>query len=121
MPGPGLEKESFGYYEGSGDRMARAVSPMLTKRGLVSRPGVEPFLVQMNAEMLIDAARSGRGKLDPGKRQLAAKVLDVDGDVASAQVFTSGFNDYLHLARQKGTWRVVNVLGYPPARPASGR
>jgi hypothetical protein len=109
-----------GYYEGSGDRMARAVSPALTKRGLVSRPGVEPFLVQMNAEMLIDAARGGRGKLDPDKRNLAPKVLDIDGDIASAQVFTSGFNDYLHLVKRNGEWRLVNVLWHPPVRDASG-
>lgn len=107
-----------GYYTGSGDRMARAVSPMLTKRGLVSRPGVEPFLVQMNAEMLVDAARSGRGKIDPEKRNLAPKVLDVEGDVASAQVFTSGFNDYLHLVKRNGEWRLVNVLWHPPATDA---
>jgi len=108
-----------GYYSGSGERMARAVSPMLTKRGLVSRPGVDPFLVQMNAEMLIDAARGGRGKLDPEKRNLAPKVLDVDADVASAQVFTSGFNDYLHLVKRDGEWRLVNVLWHPPVKDAT--
>ena len=109
-----------GYYSGSGDRMARAVSPMLTKRGLVSRPGVDPFLVQMNAEMLIDAARGGRGKIEPDKRHLAPKVLDISGDMASAQVFTSGFNDYLHLVKRDGEWRLVNVLWHPPAGDASG-
>lgn len=109
-----------GYYTGSGERMARAVSPMLTKRGLVSRNGSDPFLVQMNAEMLIEAARSGRGKIDPDKRNLAPKVLDVTGDVASAQVFTSGFNDYLHLVKRDGEWRLVNVLWHMPAKDAAG-
>lgn len=109
-----------GYYSGSGERMARAVSPALTKRGLVSRPGVDPFLVQMNAEMLIDAARSGRGKIEPEKRNLAPKVLDVSGEIASAQVFTSGFNDYLHLVKRDGEWRLLNVLWHPPATDASG-
>jgi len=108
-----------GYYEGSGDRMARAVSPMLTKRGLVGRPGVDPYLVQMNSEMLVEAARSGRGKLEPAKRHLAPKVLDIEGDVASAQVFTSGFNDYLHLVKRNGEWRLVSVLWHMPATDAS--
>lgn len=109
-----------GYYSGSGERMARAVSPMLTKRGLVGRPGVDPFLVQMNAEMLVEAARSGRGKLEPDKRRVAPKVLDVEGDIASAQVFTSGFNDYLHLVKRDGEWRLVSVLWHPPVTDASG-
>jgi len=108
-----------GYYEGSAERMTRAVSPMLTKRGLVSRPSVAPFLVQMNAEMLIEAARGGRGKLDPEKRNLAVKVLDIDGDIASAQVFTSKFNDYLHLVKRDGEWRLVSVLWHPPVEDAS--
>jgi hypothetical protein len=108
-----------GYYEGSGERMARAVSPMLTKRGLRSRPGVDSFLVQMNAEMLIEAARGGRGKLDPEKRNLAVKVLAVDGDVASAQVFTSQFNDYLHLVKRDGEWRLVSVLWHAPVKDAA--
>lgn len=110
-----------GYYSGSGERMARAVSPMLTKRGLISRPGVEPFLVQMNAEMLVDAARSGRGTVEPDKRNLAPKVLDVAGDIASAQVFSSGFNDYLHLVKRDGEWRLVNVLWHMPVKDATGR
>jgi len=109
-----------GYYEGAAGRMARAVSPMLTKRGLVARPGVDPFLVQMNSEMLIDATRSGRGKLDPDKRHLAPKVLDVDGDIASAQIFTSGFNDYLQLVKRDGEWRLLSVLWHPPAKDAAG-
>jgi len=108
-----------GYYEGSGERMARAVSPMLTKRGLRSRPGGDPFLVQMNSEMLVEAARSGRGKLEPEKRSLAVKVLAIDGDVASAQVFTSQFNDYLHLVKRDGEWRLVSVLWHPPVKDAS--
>ncbi len=109
-----------GYYSGSGERMARAVSPTLTKRGLVSRPGVDPFLVQMNAEMLVDAARSGRGQIEPEKRNLAPKVLDVDGDIASAQIFTSGFNDYLHLVKRDGEWRLVNVLWHVPVTDVTG-
>ncbi len=109
-----------GFYEGADDRMARAVSPMLTKRGLVARPGADPFLVQMNSEMLVDATRSGRGKLEPEKRNLAVTVLDVEGDIASAQVFTSEFNDYLHLVKRNGEWRLVNVLWHPPVANPSG-
>ncbi len=109
-----------GFYEGAADRMTRAVSPMLTKRGLVARPGVDPILIQMNSEMLIDLTRSGRGKLAPEKRNLAVKVLDVQGDIASAQVFTTGFNDYLHLVKRDGEWRLVSVLWHPPVKDAPG-
>ena len=32
-----------GYYGGEPQRMARALSPYLSKRGLMTRPGVPPF------------------------------------------------------------------------------
>jgi hypothetical protein len=106
-----------GYYEGSGERMQRAVHPLLFKRGLVTvSPQGEPFLVFMNSEMLIDAARGGRGKIDPDKRNISFEVLDLNQNTATARIFTVQFNDYLHLAKIDGQWRIVNVLWQPPAQ-----
>jgi hypothetical protein len=105
-----------GYYEGNAERMGRALHPLLMKRGLIpsSQPGGS-FLVQMNSEMLVEATRSGRGKLAPEERKIAVEVLDVLENSASAKVFTARFNDYLHLAKVNGQWRLVNVLWRPPA------
>ena len=104
-----------GYYEGSGERMERAVHPLLFKRGLVrvNEQG-EPFLVFMNSEVLIEAARSGRGKVDPDKRNISVSVLDLNENTASAKVFTVQFNDFLHLAKVNGRWKIVNVLWRSP-------
>ena len=109
-----------GYYEGSGERMERAVHPLLFKRGLVvTAPGAPPFLVFMNSQMLIEAARSGRGKVDPDKRNISFAVLDLNENTATAKIFTVGFNDYLHLAKSDGQWKIVNVLWCPPAQQPS--
>jgi len=108
-----------GYYDGAADRMTRAVSPLLTKRGLMNRPPVAPYLVQMNAEMLIEATRRGGGKTPPEKRGIATEVLAVDAEMASARVFSTGFNDYLHLIKRDGEWRLVNVLWHPPVSATS--
>ncbi len=104
-----------GYYEGNAERMERAVHPLLCKRGLVrlNEQG-EPFLVFMNSEMLIEAARSGRGKLDPEMRNITVTVLDLNENTASAKVFTAQFNDFLHLAKVNGAWKIVNVLWRTP-------
>lgn len=109
-----------GFYEGAADRMTRAVSLLLTKRGLLNRPPVAPYLVQMNAEMLIEATRRGSGKTPPEKRGITTEVLAVDGEVASARVFSTGFNDYLHLMKRDGEWRLVSVLWHPPVPAPSG-
>jgi hypothetical protein len=71
-----------GYYGGEPMRMTRAVSPFVSKRGLTVRQGIPPFLVQMNADMLIDAANGV--KLAAPDRHIAIEVLDVTGEIASA-------------------------------------
>jgi hypothetical protein len=106
-----------GYYEGSAERMERAIHPLLCKRGLVkANDQGDPFLVFMNSEVLIEAARSGRGKVDPDKRNISVTVLDLNENTASAKVFTVQFNDFLHLAKVNGQWRIVNVLWRPPVQ-----
>jgi hypothetical protein len=105
-----------GYYSGEPQRMARAVSPYLSKRGLMTRPGVPPFLMQMNADTLIDA--SNGVKLAPAERHITTEVLHVNHEVASARVFTAQFNDYLHLVKRNGAWQILNVLWRPPSPSA---
>jgi hypothetical protein len=110
-----------GYYEGSGERMERAVHPLLFKRGLMKMSDQgEPFLVFMNSEVLIEAARSGRGKVDPDKRNISVEVFDLNENTASAKVFTVQFNDFLHLAKVNGQWKIVNVLWRPPQPVSAG-
>ena len=106
-----------GYYEGSAERMERAVHPLLFKRGIVkSNEQGDPFLVFMNSEVLIEAARSGRGKVDPDKRNISVMVFDLNEYTASARVFTVQFNDFLHLAKVNGQWKIVNVLWRAPVQ-----
>jgi hypothetical protein len=106
-----------GYYEGSAERMAKAVHPLLSKRALMpAQEGGPSKLSTMNSEMLIEIARAGRGKLPPEQRGVKAEVLDISGNLATARVFTVQFNDYLHLMRTENGWRILNVLWRPPAK-----
>lgn len=107
-----------GFYEGSAERMARALHPALLKRGLLP-PGVENrFLQLMNAEMLIDLTDSARGR-PAGDRHLDFALFDLGDGVASARIFTDQWNDYLLLAKQDGRWRIVSVLWQVPASAGS--
>lgn len=104
-----------GYYDHAPDRMQRAISPLLTKRALMLPPGGAPaFLLQMNAEMLVEATRGTAPRPAAADRHLVAEVLDVAGDIASARVFSVQFNDYVHLAKREGRWQLVSVLWHPP-------
>ena len=104
-----------GFYEGNADRMERAVDPLLIKRGLfISRLTGSCYLNEINSEMLIEITRTGRGKLDPAQRNIRCEVLDKSDYAASAKIFTARFNDYLHLVKENGRWRLVNVLWTNP-------
>lgn len=108
-----------GYYDHSPERMERAISPLLTKRALMARPGVPAFLVQMNAEMLVEATKGNAPRPPAAERTMVVEVLDVSGDIASARVFSVLFDDYIHLVKRDGGWKLVNVLWHAPP-PAPG-
>jgi hypothetical protein len=78
----------------------------------MTRPGVPPFLVQMNADTLIDA--SNGMKLAPAERQITTEVLHMSGEAASARAYTAQYNDYLNLVKRNGQWQILNVLWRPP-------
>lgn len=103
-----------GYYDHVPERMTRAISPVLTKRALMARPGLPSFLIQMNSEMLIEATRGTAPRPNATERKLAVEVLDVSGNIASARVFSVQFNDYVHLIKRDGRWTLLNVLWHPP-------
>ena len=91
-----------GFLGGSPERMSKAVSPYLSKRQLVVRPGGVSFMSQMNADTLIDGSHGV--KLPPESRRITTAVVYVEGDIASASVFSSQFNDYVHLIKRAGAW-----------------
>jgi hypothetical protein len=107
-----------GYYGHEPNRMERAVSPLLSKRGLNLRPGMT--ILQQNAEMLIDACRGNAPRPGPDERKMTAEALDVQSEVASGRVFSVQFNDYIHLVKRGGRWQLLSVLWHqPPTTPTA--
>ncbi len=107
-----------GWYTADAARMERALHPELAKRIVRVGPGGEPLLDQMGATRLVAAVRGGGGKSTPeAERQQDVVVLDVFGNAATAKATMSGWVDYMHLAKWKGRWVIVNVLWElkPPA------
>ena len=108
-----------GFFEGAAERMERGVHPSIIKRGVMSAPGSGSVLMPMNAETLVELTRMGGAKKVPvDQRNLSFELLDIQGDVASARIFTSRFNDFLHLVKQGDRWRIAHVLWQPPSAGA---
>jgi hypothetical protein len=101
-----------GWYEGSAERMERALHPDLAKRIVMTNPGnSRSRLDQMSALTLVQAVRNGGGRDTPAEqRQHDVRILDIFGNTASVRTEMDGWVDYMHMARWNGGWRIVNVL-----------
>lgn len=108
-----------GYYTADGARMERALHPDLAKRIVVKDDKGHYKLGQMSAMTLVLATRDGGGKDIPrAEQQKDVTVLDIYENAASAKIVASSWIDYLHLAKWKGQWKIVNVLWELKPAPA---
>ncbi len=99
-----------GWYEGSAERMTRALHPDLAKR-IVRSDQAGSKLSHMTAAQLIEGTQRGGGTRTPKEQQQKdVVILDIFGNTASVRATMSGWVDYMHLARWNGEWRIVNVL-----------
>lgn len=99
-----------GWYEGSAEKMERALHPDLAKRITITREG-RSRLEQMSAMTLVQSTRAGGGSKTPKERQQKdVMVFDIFGNAASARLTMDGWIDYMHLAKVNGQWKIVNVL-----------
>lgn len=106
-----------GWATGNVERIQNSVSPELSKRR-VAAAGEFVYVQDMSRSLLcMSALGNAKGvrmpDLTPGKELTPeVKILDIDGNNASAKASNSkyGFFDYLHLSKAGGKWMIVNVL-----------
>lgn len=109
-----------GWYEGSPERMERALHPDLAKRIVNTNAQGRSSLGQMSAMSLVQGVKRGGGKDTPKeKQQKDVTILDVFGNAASVKVVASDWIDYLHIAKSNGRWVIVNVLWELKPKPAT--
>jgi hypothetical protein len=110
-----------GWYEGNGDRMARALHPELVKRIVVRDTTTGKSMVQgMGASVLVNSTRHGYGKETPKERQQKeVKILDIFGNAACAKAEMADWVDYMQLGKVDGRWVIVNVLWERKAQVAA--
>ncbi len=96
-----------GWYEGSADRMDRALSPHLAKRRIVS----EEEIWDIDKKWMVEAAGNGKGRIeDPEKGRKEIIILDRTDSMASLKIVSENFIDYLHMAKPGKRWEIVNAL-----------
>lgn len=100
-----------GWYTGDAVRMEQAVHSELAKRIVQTDERGRSRLGQQSALTLIMNTRTGDGRETPPSQQIKdIRILDIFGSSASVRAEMSGWVDYMHLAKWRGQWKIVNVL-----------
>ena len=100
-----------GWYTGDAARMERALHPELAKRIVQTDTLGNYRLGQQSAMTLVQGTRNGYGKSTPlADRHDYVRILDIYRNAASVRIDASEWIDYLHVAKWRGRWVIVNVL-----------
>lgn len=100
-----------GWWEGSAERMERAVHPDLAKRIINTDARGRNVLGHQSAMTLVQNTRRGGGRETPAaERRSDVRILDIFGNAATVRVDAGAWLDYLHIAKWNGRWVIVNVL-----------
>ena len=96
-----------GWYQGDAARMKRALYDPLVKRRIT--PEGEAWVV--DKAWMVNATEEGRGKLaQPEQGQKEVTLLDMTDRMASVKIVSEKFIDYVHLVKDAGAWKIINVL-----------
>ncbi|MBS4537487.1 nuclear transport factor 2 family protein [Clostridium sp. D2Q-11] len=94
-----------GWYEGDESRMEEALHPEMIKRRFENGE-----LTELDTSRMVDSTKRGGGVNAPKENfEIEVEVLDKSENIASV-VTRSEYIDYLHLAKVKDKWVIVNVL-----------
>ena len=100
-----------GWYEGNAERMERALHPELAKRGVfVDKKTGKMAMRSVGAADMVKYTKAGAGKSPEKKEKVKLTILDVFKNTACVKIVSPDFVDYLHIARYKDGWAIVNVL-----------
>ncbi|MEX2179567.1 MAG: nuclear transport factor 2 family protein [Gemmatimonadaceae bacterium] len=100
-----------GWWEGSADRMERAIHPDLAKRIINADMRGRSVLGHQSAMTLVQNTQRGGGRETPSaERRSDVRILDIFGNTASVRVDAGAWVDYMHIAKWNGRWVIINVL-----------
>lgn len=101
-----------GWFAGDVERMERALHPELVKRILVTDQETgRDWVDGMGMTKLVEGTRHGFGREIPeDARRTDVTILDITGRAASVKVDAGPWVDYMHLVRENGEWKILNVL-----------
>jgi len=100
-----------GFYDGSAERLDKALHPNLQKVTLRQLPNGRDMLDFNGAACnLKEYAASGLAQKPAGERKIEVTILEIYQNIATVKIDSADFLDYAHVAEINGEWKIINVL-----------
>ena len=97
-----------GWFDGTANRMDRALHPDLVKRrGSSATEATVPITTKAQ---IMELTLRGEGAADRGDGRLEIRVDDVHGRIANATVRGGIYREYVQLVRTSEGWKIANTL-----------
>lgn len=113
-----VERYCRGFYLEDPDMVQGTCHPMLSKRMLHEREGVDyDTLRRITFEeiRLLALAFNAAERIDPEHGRVQVEVYHLDGQTAAAKLVGETWFDYLQLLKVNGEWTIVNIIFEPLA------
>lgn len=106
-----------GWYSADTARMNKGIHPELAKRGIVpSRDGKQTVMLKASFnEMMGWTSKKPNQIKDKSIKtsDIKISIVEIGVNVAVAKCVSPEYIDYLHLARLKNEWKILNAIWEP--------
>ncbi|MFH1195012.1 MAG: nuclear transport factor 2 family protein [bacterium] len=104
-----------GWYSGNSERMGKALSPDLAKRGIFpTEDGKGTQIYNASYKQMLEWTKMQPNKLkdNPGVVE-EVKILDLGQNIATVKCVMKDFIDILQLAKINNEWKILNAIWEP--------
>lgn len=109
-----------GWYEGSAERMAKALHPALMKCGVMQKKTGGLYLQPIGHSAMVEYASRGGGKPKDGSMpENEVIVFDISGNIALAKSISPDFIDLIELVKLDGEWKIIHVVWQYTSKPGN--
>lgn len=106
-----------GWYSADTARMNKGIHPELAKRGVVpSRDGKKTGMLKASYKEMMEWTSQKPNQFKDNTvnpNQIKISIIEIGVNVAVARCESPEYIDYLHLARLKNEWKIINAIWEP--------
>ncbi len=109
-----------GWYSADTAKMNKGIHPELAKRGIVhTRDGKQTIMLKASYKEMMGWTSQKPNQFKDNTvnpNQIKISIIEIGVNVAVARCESPEYIDYLHLARLKNEWKIINAIWEPNSK-----